>query len=551
MKKTNRIIKGLITLVLVLSPISVFALEKEETIYTNLNYNGKRKSITVVNRLSYQGQKEMIDETELKKVLNINGKEKYIKNGNTLTWKTSKKDIYYQGTTEKDLPITIDIKYYLNGKKISPKKLVGKKGDIKVVMNFENHARSTYQKKTIYTPFVVTVGTMLDSMKNTEIQVENGKVISTGTKSMMIALASPGLSQSLQLENLKNLDQISFSYHTEQFKSENIYVVATPKLLDNKDLDIFKKVDSNLNSIEKLQNGTNELQKGSQDLANGTKQVRGELEAKIGQLENSNYLSVGDSAKDQVVKQLNDQLSTLISNTVYNVVKTKVLATKDAIINHGIQANCAVLTGDAYNACVENVKSSITTDAVLSNYTPPTYSEISTGLNQVLAYHLSNGGVMPSEENKNLAILISYQVSGILSTTDYAKYILEEQTYNSYITPTFNQVFQNVLTSYGSIASNVAINVVNQAMNETLNSLKVMYQAISMIDDGANQISSGVGVLNETGIKKLSHITNTYRNYSETVKELKRLSREYKGFSSSNSKNTKFIYKIKSVSKRK
>lgn len=551
MKKTNRIIKGFITLALMLSPISVFALEKEETVYTNLNYNGKGKNISVVNRLTYQGQKEITDETNLKKILNINGKEKYIKNGNILTWKTNKKDIYYEGKTEKGLPITMDIKYYLNGKKMSPKKLVGKKGEIKVVIDFENHEKTTYQGKTIYTPFVVTVGTMLDNIKNTEIQVESGKVISTGTKSMIVALASPGLAKSLPLERFKNLDQISFSYHTDQFKSENIYVVATPKVLDHEDLSLFEKMDSNLGEVEKLQSGTNELQKGSQDLANGIDRIKQELESKIGQLENRNQQAVGDAAKDQVEKQLNDQLSMLTSNTVYHVVKQKILATKDAIIQQGIQTTCSNLSGDPYTLCVEQVKSSITNDMVISNYTPPTYLEISTGLHQVLSYQGSNGGVMPSEENKNLAMLISYQVSGILSTTDYAKYILAEQTYQNYITPTFNQVFQKVLTSYGAIASNVAVNVVTEAIDETRNSLKVMHQAITKIDDGANQISNGVGVLNENGIRKLSQITDTYKNYAETVKELKRLSSDYKGFSSNNSKNTKFIYKIKAVSKRK
>lgn len=546
MKKIKKIVKGIFLFILIF-PISVFALSKDETVYTNLTYQGKFKTSTVVNKLAYQGEEEIVDETELKKILNINGKEKYVMDGNTLVWKSSKKDIYYQGSTNKELPITVKIKYYLDGKKISAKKLKGKKGQVKVVMNFQNHLPSTYQNKTVYTPFVVTVGTILDSKNATQIEVENGKVIDTGTKSMVVALASPGLYDSLGIQQMSSLNQVSFTYHTNQFQSENIYVVATPKLLEQEDLKIFDKMDQTLSKVDDLQKGTDELQKGSRDLANGTSMLKNELENKISELHSANNSSLSESARNSVTYQLKSSLSSLVQNTVYNVVKTKVNATKNTLIDSGVQTNCAGLSGDVYQNCIESVKSSVTEDMVMTYYQPPTYQEISTGLDQVFSYYLSQGGIRPSEENKNLALLVAYQVSGILSTTDYAKYILAESSNSPQVNQSFQKAFQSVISSYGMIASNVAVEVANQATLKTIESLQVMYRAVVQIDEGATKISFGVNRLNESGIHTLSGIANQYKNYNDIIKELKRLDKEYKGFVSNNSKNTKFIYKIQSI----
>lgn len=548
MKKLNKLLPEIFLSIIVLLPTTVSASIKDETVYANMLESGKQQTVTVVNKLSYQGEEKIEDDTELKEILNINGKEKYTLDGNKLIWNTDKKDIYYQGKTKKELPITMNIDYYLDGKKMTPKRMKGKKGEVKIVVSFQNHVKSQYQGKTIYTPFVVTLGTIIDGTKNTDMKVSNGKVIETGTKSMVIALASPGLYDSTKMETLKNMDQITMTYHTNQFQSESIYVVATPKLLDHNDVKVFDQMDQYLEKFGELETGTNALMKGSQDLANGTTTLRNEVGKKITELQQSDYSSVGITAKNEVEANLNQSLSTLVENTVYQVSKAKLNGTRDKIIESGIQTNCAALSGTPnYDVCVETVKQSITNEMILQHYQTPTYSEIASGVNQVISYVASQNGTVVSEENKNLAILISYQVSGILSTTDYAKYILSEDVYGAYILPTSKQVFQKVITSYGNIASSVSINTATTAATQTLSSLQTMYQAIHQVNDGAIKIRDGLQTLNESGIQKISNVVNRYQKDSSLIKELLRLSQNYQGFGSTNSKNTKFIYKIKSV----
>lgn len=542
MKKINKLISISMLSVLMIPTI---AMAKEETVYSNLDSYGKYNNATVVNKLLYNGQNEINDETELKKILNISGKEKYFLDGGNITWKTDKKDIYYQGITEKELPIEVNIKYYLDGKETSVKKMKNKKGDIKIVIDLKNNEKHPYQSKDIYTPFVVSMGAIFDATNNTNISVSNGKVVDTGTNSMVVGLAAPGLYESMNLEELKDLDQITITYHTQKFKQENIYIVATPKLLDSEDLNIFNKVDKYVSKIADLQNGTNKLEEGSNTLAQGTSTLQSELGKKIAELQNSNNSYVGQTAQESVVNNLNNSLSALVENSVYNVVKTKVLATKEGVINTGIQSNCASLEQTPYyDACKEQVSAGVTNDTVMQYYQAPTYSEITTGVNQVLAYYTSQTGNQVSEENKSLATLIAYQVSGILSTTDYASCVLNE---NGAVTSMFSQTFASVISSYGSIASNVAIQTADQAKEQTLASLQTMYQAVSQINDGALQIAGGITELNKTGINTLTNVANKYNDYSQTIKQLKKLSKDYSGFASHNSDDTKFIFKIKTA----
>lgn len=544
MKKINKIISYSVLSFLMI-PTLVFAAEKEETVYSNLDYYGKYNRSTVVNKLTFEGEKEIQDETELKKILNISGKEKYSLDNGILTWKTDKKDIFYQGSTEKELPLDVNIKYYLNGKESTIKKMKGKKGDIKIVIDIKNLEKSNYQGKEIYTPFVVSVGTIVDATNNTNVQVTNGMSVDTGTKTMVVALASPGLYDSLQLDELKDLDTITISYHTDKFSLGNIYMVATPKLLDNKDLDIFKKVDKYTSKIGDLQNGVDKLQEGSNQLLEGTKALQDELGKKIDELQSSDNTYVGEVAKDTVTSQLNNNLFSLVQNTVYNVVKTKALATKEQVMNVAIQNNCASLENTAYyETCKASVMENITNEQVMGYYEAPTYKEISAGIQQVVSIYTLETGVQISEDNKNLATLIAYQVSGILSTTNYAELVL---TNSEMIVPMFHQVFNRVITSYGSIASSVAKETMDTAMKETLSSLQVMYQAVSKINDGTNKIATGIKELNETGIHALTNVVNQYNHSSRTVQQLKKLSEDYRGFASNNSKNTKFIFKVKSA----
>ena len=95
-------------------------ISKEETVYVNAASDGTPQEITVSDWLKNSASAgDLSDVSDLKDIKNVKGDETFSQNGDKLTWDTDDKDIYYQGTTEKELPVSVKLTYYLDGKKIS------------------------------------------------------------------------------------------------------------------------------------------------------------------------------------------------------------------------------------------------------------------------------------------------------------------------------------------------------------------------------------------------------------------------------------------------
>ena len=104
-------------------------VSKDETVYVKADEQGTEQEITVSNWLKNAGsEKNLKDETELENVKNVKGDETFEENGDAITWQTNGVDIYYQGTTDKQLPVSMKMTYYLDGKEITPEELKGQSG---------------------------------------------------------------------------------------------------------------------------------------------------------------------------------------------------------------------------------------------------------------------------------------------------------------------------------------------------------------------------------------------------------------------------------------
>ena len=279
----KKLITGVIALSIIVTPFQAFAMTKEESVYSNLNSDGTRFKTVVTNHLSEMKNTEIEDTTELKKILNINGKETFTLENHKLTWSYKGNDIFYQGDFEKELPIETSVKYYLDGKEINNKELIGKSGQVKIEVSLKNIDQHNIDGEELYTPFVVTLGAMLD--KNQEnISISNGKVVNSGNKFILVGIASPGLYESTSIEKLKEMDKIVITFHTKKYKQPTIYTVATPKLIENSDLEVLNKLDdayskvgllkSNMDTIE---NGASSLESGAIQLLKGTNEISSNL----------------------------------------------------------------------------------------------------------------------------------------------------------------------------------------------------------------------------------------------------------------------------------
>ena len=118
---------------------------KDETVYVNTDALGNTDAITVSNWLKNSGSisGNLTDQSTLQNIKNIKGEETFQEGNGKLVWNTDGKDIYYQGTTDQELPVSVKLTYYLDGKEIKPDELKGKSGHLTIQVDYENREKKT------------------------------------------------------------------------------------------------------------------------------------------------------------------------------------------------------------------------------------------------------------------------------------------------------------------------------------------------------------------------------------------------------------------------
>lgn len=170
--------------------------------------------------------------------------------------------------TKQANPINIVTKYYLDGKETKAEDMIGKSGKVKIEISLINN--SLLRTNNTFTPYVVAIGSMMDSDTNKNITVTNGKVTDTGTRSMLLAISAPGLYEYTNINEFKNLNKVTITYETTDFDINDIYMVASPKILSELDLEIFDKLDKFSSSIDTLSSSMDALEEGAKKLSDGT-----------------------------------------------------------------------------------------------------------------------------------------------------------------------------------------------------------------------------------------------------------------------------------------
>lgn len=215
---------------------------KSETVYVNMSPDGEITSKIVTDWLHTDTAETYIDDqSDLADIQNVKSSLQPVKNSDgSYRWNMETTDLYYRGTTQKDVPVNFNITYYLDGKEIEPEKLAGQKGQVKMVVTVTNESKKTTKidgkDTTVYTPFIVAGGMILSEDKFSNISVENGKTIGDGTKEIVLMVGAPGLKESLNLsdEILKQLGDFDFSNtytitaDTEKFELSNMIFAVLP-----------------------------------------------------------------------------------------------------------------------------------------------------------------------------------------------------------------------------------------------------------------------------------------------------------------------------------
>lgn len=255
----------------------VFAFTKDETVYSKIDSNGNNYNTIVNDHIINDEQEQLINDiSDLLNIKNVNGDEEFSQDGNNLVWHAEESDIYYQGESQKELPIECNVKYELDGNEITASELVGKNGKVKITIEYINKDAHTVningKDQTLYTPFVVVCGTIIDNNNNRNIEITNGKTVDDGSKTTVIGISLPGLQESLNIskDKIDIPNTIEITMDSTDFELNNIVTYVTPKVLEENDMELFKKLDKIYNQVDTLQSSSKQIEEGANSLKEGT-----------------------------------------------------------------------------------------------------------------------------------------------------------------------------------------------------------------------------------------------------------------------------------------
>ena len=358
--KNKKMISGLLLFTITsYMTIPVFAASKSETVYSNLDSNGKAYKTIVSTQLTNEDKSdEITDISNLLNIENTNGDETFKKEGNQIVWDSNGNNIYYKGESDKQLPVECKITYELNGEEISAEELKGKSGNVKIKINYTNNEKHIVsingKQVTMYTPFIIVAGTKIDNAKNKNIQITNGKIVDNGESTLAVGIAMPGMQENIGISKSKIdiPEEIEISMETEDFEMGNIIAVVAVKGIDE---DLTSDLNSMYSQINELANASNEILAGANQLKEGTS----ELVSGVDQLKDGTGVAYAGSKqiKDEVeesTKNLKNDNTPAIDSKTLEAIKAQAMqsATLSDEQKAGIaaQAKAAAKLTDAQKA---------------------------------------------------------------------------------------------------------------------------------------------------------------------------------------------------------
>ena len=244
---------------------------KDETVYVKVDDAGNQKDVTVSDQLKNISSLGTIDDvSDLKDIKNVKGDETFSENNGKLVWQGDKKDICYQGTTTKKIPVGMKVTYELDGKKVSADDLEGKSGHLKIHYEYQNTSADSGK----YTPFLMATGLLMDGEKFSNVTVDNGKVISDGDRDIVIGMGLPQLKEQLtsvssKVDDLDIPDSFTVEADVTDYEKVEAVTVATNEVFNEVGTDKFDSLDELKDSMTELQDASNKLVSGSGQLKDG------------------------------------------------------------------------------------------------------------------------------------------------------------------------------------------------------------------------------------------------------------------------------------------
>ena len=297
---------------------------KDETVYVIADANGKTEKIIVSDWLKNNLKDQTInDVSSLNGIVNVKGDETFTQSGTNCSWSANGADISYQGTSDRQLPVNVKVRYYLDGKEMTPAEIKGKSGHVKIAFEYENTAKRTVNvdgvEEEMTVPFLALSGVILDDERFTEIKASNARLLNDGSRTVVVGIALPGLQDSLKIDRSKFVipETLEIEAEVKDFSLGMTLTAVTDEVFAKLDGIDIKSLDNVSDSMAQLNDAMTQLTDGSAALRDGIAQLlqkSDDLEDAINKLaDGSVELKNGIKAVDDGVGKLKDGAAQLNS----------------------------------------------------------------------------------------------------------------------------------------------------------------------------------------------------------------------------------------------
>lgn len=472
-KKLLALITSIMTLVVLCgAPVVSFAydggvVKKEETVYVVTDSYGSQNDVIVSEHLYNDKQiKSISDETTLKDIQNVKGNEKFTKKGDKLTWAANGKDIYYQGKTNKEVPVLLDVNYRLDGKVVSGNELQGKSGNVEITVHYTNNCK--YEGKTV--PFIVLTGLIITDTSFTDIKIDHGKIIDDGDKQVVVGIAAPGLAQELDIAeaDLGFGDSIKITGKAKKFAVEDMMTIVTSSLFEDIDTGDFD-LDYD-DQIKQLNDGAKKLNNGSKDLSNGVQTLSSKLKNKLAEV-------IGGT------ETIQNGLQTMKNSITY-------VDTSETPTNPGL----AQAVGIAKAKSGEAKTNAGTADYYIKSAVSALDGIDTTGMtdDQIMAIKVAKTAIGTAD---------TYAANGAVAGG-------AAETYLGGVASGVDQISANLGDTSNPKTLIGGTNAIKAGLQQSMGEGGELSEGLAALTDGAKQVSDGMNTLYQDGIKKIVDLYN-------------------------------------------
>lgn len=497
--------------------------EKEEVVYVKMNASGEVSQVIVSDWLkNFNNDSTLLDQSDLENITNIKGDETFTTNADgSISWAANGNDIYYQGSTTKELPFDMKLTYILDGEEFSAEDVVGKSGALTIRLQFKGKEQ---------VPFSILSAMTASTDMITNVTAKNAKVISDGDKYIIVGVALCGVQDTLKLESIELPEEIEINCDVTNYDPVMFLNVITTGILSNIELDKDLNMTELSESMDTLYQSCEELKDGTGTLSSSLTEFQGKSEEYFSGvttlLNGTKEYTDGVAKVMNGVKELHSKSSTLVEGV-------------NSLLNGATSLDAGLDQANTGISSLTNQFKDLVTGSKSMKESLSSLQQLITGIidgkakeNDVLSQ------LMQTVEN-NEKILVTLKaanadtsiISALEKNTTAQRQIAEGlklsgQTLSGYLEKlesAITQISQGAETLYqGCISTDTAHEQLQSGLSKLTAGSKALGEGFTSLDAGSKALKSGVDQL-YTGVTKLEGATSSITNGAKKLTDSSKL----------------------------